>query len=256
MPDSDDFEADTSGADASPVFNSSSLSDGAKSFIKQNSPSGYNPHEAPRDVDMARRYSPGDDDPGCIGSFEFVSEFKPFKSKVATEAKGEPVEIFEDVLYIRIVIRGTDKNIVHRPAKPEDKARFPYSWQEFNRGEKAKERGAAIQLLGLDISIVRHLAAKNVFTVEDMAAVSDNNLSNLGLGARELRKKAQDFLDARRESPVAVARVNEQQRMIDAQAEKLQQAMALIERLSEQVNKQALAGPKKRGRPPKTPAEE
>lgn len=249
MPDTDDFDAGQE--DTGSASSASGLSDGAKSFIKQNSPGGYNPHEAPRDVDAARRYSPNDDDPGCIGSFEYVSEFKPFKSKEATELKGEPVEIFEPVLYIRIVIRGSDKNIVHRPAKPEDKARFPYSWQEFNRGEKAKERGLAIQLLGLDISIIRHLAAKNVFTVEDMAAVSDNNLSNLGLGARELRKRAQDFLDARRESPVAVARVNEQQAMIDSQAEQLAKAMALIEKLSEQVNK----APKKRGRPPKVSVE-
>lgn len=241
MPDEfDDFVAEPAEA-----FSMDSLSDGAKSFIRQNSPGGYNPNEASRFVDESKRYSPKDDDPGCIGNFEWLDEFKPFKSKEETERQGKPVEIFEKVLYIRISIRGSDRNQVHRPAKPEDKARFPYAWQEFNKGEKARERGAAIQLLGLDISIIRLLAAKNVFTVEDMAAVSDNNLSNLGLGARELRKRAQDFLDTRKESPVAEARVSEQQEIINQQSDQLAKALALIERLSEQVNKP------KRGRPPK-----
>lgn len=243
----DDFES----TEVETASAATGLSDGAKAFIRQNSPSGYNPNEADRNVDESRRYGPKDDDPGCIGTFEWYNEYKPFASKEATEKEGKPVEIFENVLYVRIDIRGSALNGVHRPARSEDKARFPFAWQEFNKGEKAKERGFAVQLLGLDISIIRLLAAKNVFTIEDMAVVSDNNLTNLGLGARELRKRAQEFLEARKESPIAEARVNDQQRLIDAQADKLNQAMALIERLSEQVN-----APKKRGRPPKTPAAE
>jgi hypothetical protein len=261
VPETEDFDAGEPGvSEPTTSFNLSSLSDGAKSFIKQNSPSGYNPHDASRHVDTSRRYTPQDDDPGCIGTFEWHSEYKPFASKEATDREGKPVEIFENVLYIRIDIRGSALNGVHRPARPEDKARFPFAWQEFNKGEKARERGTAIQMLGLDIPIVRGLAAKNVFTVEDMAAVSDNNLSNLGLGARELRKRAQDFLDAKKESPIAEARISEQQAMINAQAEQLQRAMALIERLSEQVGKTEQVAqtaqpeaPKRRGRPPKAP---
>lgn len=247
----DDFDSFDAGDASEPSGSAvSNLSDGAKAFIKQNSPSGYNPNEASRFVDEARRYSPTDDDPGCIGTFEWHNEYKPHASKEATEREGKPVEIFENVLYVRIDIRGSALNGVHRPARTEDKARFPYAWQEFNRGEKARERGIPIQMLGLDISIIRLLAAKNVFTVEDMSVVSDNNLSNLGLGARELRKRAQDFLEKRRESPVAEARVNEQQTLINAQAEQLARMQAQLDRLLEQAN-----APAKRGRPPKVIAE-
>lgn len=248
--DFDQFDAGEAPAEAS--SSAQNLSDGAKTFIRQNSPSGYNPNEADRFVDESRRYTAKDDDPGCIGTFEWHREYKPHASKMATEEQGKPVEIFGDVLYIRISIRGSSINEVHRPARPEDKARFPYSWQEFNRGEKARERGVAIQMLGLDLPIVRLLAAKNVFTVEDMAVVSDNNLSNLGLGARELRKRAQDFLEARKESPVAEARVNEQQTLITAQAEQLARMQAQLDKLMDQSKPE----PKRRGRPPKTPPTE
>lgn len=241
----DDFDDFSTGEAASDDSSSANLSDGAKKFIREHSPSGYNPNEAARGVDETRRYSPKDDDPGCIGSFEWLDEFKPFKSKEATEKEGRPVEIFEKVLYVRISIRGSDINQVHRPATGEDKARFPFAWQEFNRGEKARERGTPIQMLGLDVPLIRGFAAKNVFTVEDLAAVSDNNLGNLGIGAREMRRKAQEFLDVRKESPVAEARVNEQQEIIRQQAEQLAKATALIERLSEEAAKP------KRGRPSK-----
>lgn len=246
MPEAEEFNSDSGepGAVADSGSSATNLSDGAKAFIRQNSPSGYNPHDASRHVDTSRRYTQKDDDPGCIGSFEWFNEYKPFASKEASEKQGQPVEIFENVLYVRIDIRGSSLNGVHRPARAEDKSRFPYAWQEFNRGEKARERGVPIQMLGLDIPIIRHLAAKNVFTVEDMAAVSDNNLTNIGLGAREMRKRAQEFLDAKKESPVAEARVSEQQEIINQQAVQLAKAMALIEKLSEQVNKPAPAAEK------------
>lgn len=232
----DDFDPGQPGDVEPSTGSAANLSDGAKAFIKQNSPGGYNPHDASRNVDTSRRYTQKDDDPGCIGSFEWYSEYKPFASKEATEKEGKPVEIFENVLYVRIDIRGSSLNGVHRPARAEDKSRFPYAWQEFNRGEKARERGVPIQMLGLDLPIIRQLAAKNIFTVEDMSVVSDNNLTNLGLGARELRKRALEFLDARKESPVAEARVSEQQEIINRQAEQLARATALIEKLSEQVS--------------------
>lgn len=240
----DDFD-DFTNSPVEASDSSTNLSDGAKKFIRENSPSGYDPNEAGRVVDETRRYSPKDDDPGCIGSFEWLDEYKPFKSKEATEKEGRPIEIFEKVLYIRISIRGSDINQVHRPAVGEDKARFPFAWQEFNRGEKARERGIPIQMLGLDVPLIRGFAAKNVFTVEDLAAVSDNNLSNLGIGAREMRRKAIEFLDARKESPVAEARVNEQQALINSQSEQLARMQAQLDRLSDQANKP------KRGRPPK-----
>lgn len=220
------------------------LSEGAKQFIRQ--------------------YVPKDDDEGCIGGFEYVNEFKPFKSKEETEKQGKLVEIFENVLFIRINIRGSDLREVHRPATDADKRRFPYAWQEFQRGENARARGIPLQKLGIDAPLIRGFAAKNVFTIEDLSVVSDNNLQNLGIGAREMRARAQEYLrtnslaaQAAEEIPSLKDAIADQQRKIQAQSDQLAQALALVERMTEENRKLSSASEKRGpGRPPKTPLEE
>lgn len=201
--------------------------------------------------DFIRQYSPKDDDSGCIGSFEWYREYKPYLSKEATEKEGKPVEIFANVLYVRINIRGSDRNEVHRPATEADKRRFPFAWQEFNRGESARERGVALQMLGLDAPILRQLAAKNVFTIEDLCEVSDNNLQNLGLGGREMRNRAQAYLNQHRAATQSSVALEAQQDVIAQQSAQLAQALAAIEKLTEENKK--LATKKKPGPKRKTP---
>lgn len=209
--------------------------------------------------DFIRQYSPADDDSGCIGGFEWYREYKPFLSKQATEKEGKPVEIFENVLYVRINIRGSDRNEVHRPATEADKRRFPFAWQEFNRGENARARGVPLQMLGLDAPILRQFAAKNVFTVEDLCEVSDNNLQNLGLGGREMRNRAQAYLNqhlAATKSSVALEAqqdvIAQQGAQIAAQGSQLAQALAAIDKLTEENRK--LTTKKKPGPKAKVPA--
>lgn len=207
--------------------------------------------------DFIRQYSPADDDSGCIGSFEWYCEYKPFLSKEATEREGKPVEIFGNVLYVRIDIRGSDRNQVHRPATEADKRRFPFSWQEFNRGEKARARGVPLQMLGLDSPILRAFAAKNVFTIEDLAEVSDNNLQNLGLGGREMRNRAQSYLDQHKAATQSTVAIEAQQDVIAQQSAQLAQALAAIERLTEENRKLGQKPEKKKPGPkPKAPAAE
>lgn len=151
---------------------------------------GFNPDvfNAPASSMQAfiKQYVPEDDDSGCIASFDVVREYQPFKSKEAG------YDIFEDRTYVRINIRGNDKLEVHRPATDADKKRFPFIWQQFQKGEQAAERGAHLSTLGLDSATIRYLHSKNVYTVGDLAKVDDNNLPNLGAGGRELRGRARD----------------------------------------------------------------
>lgn len=201
------------------------LSEGAKMFIRQ--------------------YTPSDDDAGCIATFETVSEYKPFKSKAEREREGgDPnAEIYEPVLYIRINIRGNDKLEVHRPATSDDKRRFPFAWQEHQRGENAVSRGTPLtKLTGMDPPTLRHLHAKNVFTIEDLTSVSDNNLQNLGLGARELRKNAIEYVSTHKVATEAKEENSQLRELVEKQSAQLAQAMAVIEQLKEK------RGP---GRPPK-----
>jgi hypothetical protein len=150
-----------------------------------------------------RGYTPSDDDQGVIGTFELVSEFKPHKSK----EQGR--EVFEDVEYVRINVRGNDKIEVHRPAREEDIRRFPFAYQQFKQGLGGQGRGTALSVIGMDATVVRIFHAKNVFTVEDLALVNDNNLQNLGAGAREWRHKAKGYIEGKAPRPANDAQVGE-----------------------------------------------
>jgi hypothetical protein len=201
------------------------LSEGAKQFIRQ--------------------YVPADDGKDCIVSFEVKSEFMPFKSKEAN------TEIYEDVTYIRKSVRGNDKLEVVRPVRDEDKREYPFAWQEYQRGEAAAERGTSIaKLAGVDAPTLRHLHAKNIFTIEDLTMVSDSNLQNLGLGARELRKKAFEYVKAHE----GASEAGSLRELVSKQSEDLAKAMALIERQNEVITK--LSAPRQKPGPkPKSAAE-
>jgi hypothetical protein len=235
MSDFDTFD-EPPAQDHSRVTNVAGLSEGAKAFIRQ--------------------FVPADDDTGCIATFETVQEFKPFKSKelqLKAEAEGRipgpECEIYEPVTYIRINIRGSNLREVHRPIREEDKRRFPYAWQEYQKGEKAASRGTPLsKLAGLDASLIRHYHALSVYTIEDLALVSDLNLQNLGTGAREFRRAAQEFIESRRPTEDPALRET-----VVKQGEQLAQAMALLEKLSEENAR--LKARKKPGPKPKVTSE-
>lgn len=209
-----------------------SLSEGAKQFIRQ--------------------YVPADDGKDVIVTFETVSEFMPGKSRVATEAAGKTVEIFENRIYIRKNVRGNNSLEVHRPVREEDKREFPFSWQEYQKGNKAAERGTPLsKLAGMQPSILRHYHAFNVFTIEDMALVSDIGLQNLGTGSREFRRAALEWVEHAKPTSEADPKLLD---LIARMDSKLDQQTATIEALREE-NAQLKARPprQKPGRKPKIP---
>ena len=136
-----------------------------------------------------RQYVPTDDDEGVTATFFNREEVMPFLSQQAGK------EIKEKKLYVRIVVKGDDKKIVVRPVNDQDKRRFPFSWQQFERGEDQSKRGTPLtDLFDSDAEIVPHYGAMNIHTLEDLAQVSDGNLQALGAGARENRLRAKEYL--------------------------------------------------------------
>lgn len=216
-------------------------------------PQGFN-QLPPGAREFARQYMPEDDNKDCLVSFEIVKEYKPAKSRVlreAAEAQGrEPdasCEIYEDVTYIRKSVRGNDKLEVHRPSRAEDKREFPFSWQEFERGNLVADRGTSLnRLKGIDAPIIRNCHAKNVFTIEDLALVTDTWLHNLGTGARELRQQAVEYVAAHRQAPAGL----ELKSQLDEQKKQLEQAMELLrQQAAENEALRAQLARPKRGRP-------
>ena len=158
----------------------------------QFNPDSFGP-AAPSQQAFLKQYVPQDDDNGVVANFENVSEHKPFLSQQAGK------DVFADVVFVRITVRGNDKLEVHRPATDADKKRFPFAWQQFQAGVAHGARGLPLDRVpGLEARRIAHLHSVNVFTVEDLALVSDGNLPNLGADGRELRRKAQEIVNSTR----------------------------------------------------------
>lgn len=148
-----------------------------------------------------KQYVPEDDDEGVTATFERVREYKPFLSQQRNE------DIYEPVDYVRIVVKGNDKLEVHKPATEQDKRRFPFAWQQYQRGLAQSAQGTPLDVIGIPGQLIAAYHAKNVFTVEDFAQVSDSNLQSLPGGSRDLRHKAREHVSLKRKADGTDAQV-------------------------------------------------
>jgi hypothetical protein len=128
---------------------------------------------------------------------EFSNE--PVKMEFESEQQGRP--IFKEMPYIRIMFPGDRTKEVFRPVemgdyeRPGDPERFPKQWARFQNQEKQVADGTPVeQWAVLNRSEALALKAVGVFTVELLASLPDQALHGVGLGGRELREKARNWL--------------------------------------------------------------
>jgi hypothetical protein len=132
---------------------------------------------------------PKDDDRGVYATFHYEPVLLGFKSK----AEGRP--IYEDREFVRIIVRGNDKMVVDREATNQDKARFARQYAAFRQGEGQARIGTPLEKVSwISPATVRNYQHLHIYTVEDLAECGDNVLSQMGMGARDLRDKAKSVL--------------------------------------------------------------
>lgn len=219
---------------------------------------GFNPEHfssaARSQKEFLKQYVPEDDDEGVIAHFRREREFKPFRTQQAGE------DVYEDVDFVHIVVRGNDKLEVDRPATDADKRRFPFAWQQYQAGKEQAARGTPLDELGIPASVIAAYHAKNVFTVEDLAKVSDGNLQSLPSGARDARHRARERVELKKQAQAsgeaeALRKQNVEILAKNAELEKnLNRAMSALERMEKRLDEQeaseegASEKPSKRGR--------
>lgn len=145
--------------------------------------------------------------------------------KADTEKEGRA--IFHQVPYVKILVPGDNKNIVDRPVKDEHKKRWPRLWQRFEETQSNVIEGTPIdQWPFLNVAQVAEMKAMNIQSVEQLANLSDGGLEKIGMGARALQKRAQDFLKPAGENEKSLREENAElkQRMAEMEA-KLEQAI-------------------------------
>lgn len=140
-----------------------------------------------------------------------------------TKLAGHPK--FKNVEMIKILFPGDNtKRVIRKVRKeahagtPSDPERFPRQWAAFEAQQQQVQSGTPIEHWPpLDKAMVLTLKALNIFTVEQLAGISDANLKFMG--ARQLRDNAKAWLEEANAGGAIIAannRIAELERQLEA----------------------------------------
>lgn len=143
----------------------------------------------------------------------------PVENKAKSQAEGRP--IFDEVEMVEIRIPGDPKTVfvdtVYRSdgepnggvpgfQPPPYVQRWHEQYTRFKAGLQHAQSGTPLeQWPVMSTSKVAELKAMNIFTVENLADLTDGYLGRLGMGARELREKARAFIADAKKTAVSSA---------------------------------------------------
>lgn len=119
--------------------------------------------------------------------------YKQRPDSSASLKEGRPM--FKEVVYIDIKVAGSRNGGACRPAREDDKARFPDHYHAFKTRTEAPTTGTPLAEWALmSRSLVEELAYHNVKTVEQLTTMPDVHLSKFQ-GLNTLKAKALKWLD-------------------------------------------------------------
>jgi hypothetical protein len=129
-----------------------------------------------------------------------MSNFVQFRKQAIqdnyqTQVQEHPVFIEKDFINIKIP---DDRNLViDREVREEDKINYPHEWQRYLNNSQVSVTGFPLEEWPqVTASQIAALKYGNVFTVEQVAALSDLGVQNFGMGALALREKAIKYLNS------------------------------------------------------------
>ena len=138
---------------------------------------------------------------------------------------------YVNVEYVEILTPGDNK--ASPVQKVTDRTRQKYGWHydRFRRGLEVSREGVPLEMFPvLDPAQVMMLKAVNVFTVEDLAGVSDANLHRIPMGLT-LRRDAQTWLKSKKETDV----IDKQNQTMAAQQSNMQMMERQIAELAQRL---------------------
>jgi hypothetical protein len=123
--------------------------------------------------------------------------------------------IYEDTVYVEIMMPGEKNNIIQRPAMSmRDDLRFPKHYEQFMKGQQEQMVGTPLKVLPfLSEAQVEELAYFKIRTVEQLADLSDT--VNF-MGAQEMKQRAQKFLKALNSNEAVVEENRQLKARLDA----------------------------------------
>lgn len=121
--------------------------------------------------------------------------------------------IFKSIVMMRLVQPG-ERDVYEQPARPSDAERFPREYRHYCSGRVGVPDGAPLQILFPNHEdVVANLQFHRIYTVEQLANLSDTALQNIGMGGYEWQGKARRWLEAVKGGG-GFAQLEEQQRRL------------------------------------------
>lgn len=134
-------------------------------------------------------------------------------------------DIYEDVEMVEVLTLGDNKSIPVLKVTDAHRSRWPKQYAAFKTGQVFAPEGTPLEKWTLcGPAEVEHLKHFNIRTVEQLAAIGDNVLSNLGMGSRALREKAVIWLAQARDNS-GISRVVQENETLKAQMAAMQKQM-------------------------------
>lgn len=157
----------------------------------------YTEFRAPTSIDRASidsqgygmvTYGPTDDK--LIVGFYKKSVLNAAKSR----EQGKPVHEGRD--FVKIQHPGETLNVVDRPIQDSDKQRWPRQWHSYQQGVRQQPDGVPLSLLfPAKPEIETMLRGYNIHTVEQLAGLSGEAISTVGMGAQDWVNAAQRYME-------------------------------------------------------------
>ena len=160
-------------------------------------------------------------------------EWQTRVNDAASEAEGRPIH--DRVLVGYIIVPGSRDEVpgIIERHLPDGKIVQDRGWtKRFAEHIEVFKRDGGAAIIGtplkawpaIDARLAADLAAIQIYTVEDIAGLSDGNLSRVGMGARELQAKARAFLAAAKDT-AEVQRLAAENERKDARISQLEQQL-------------------------------
>lgn len=124
-------------------------------------------------------------------------EFKKIPQINRGKSKEEGRPVYDAKVFINIQHPGDNLNVISRLATDADTVEFPAQWRAYEAGEQAIPAGTLLSVLfPQNPEIVENMRYFKLFTVEQLAEMSDGNLQAIGMGGLKMRDDARAFLKA------------------------------------------------------------
>lgn len=148
---------------------------------------------------------------GLYGEFHYHPVLQP------EESHKQGREVYKDVLYIRIQIKGQKNQIRSRKATELDQVEFPSAWAAFLKNEETAVNGTPLSAIpGVGPSLAIEIRGLGITSVEDLANLPDSAMDKFR-GAMMFRERARAYIAAMRVMPESATEVKKDDDPVDVE---------------------------------------